>query len=551
MKAPILALGLALLGGQAAAQTIDSALARLNRNDTAGALTALEALKTTDAGNIRVWRNLGLLYYAKHRTADAVGAWQQVLRIDSTSLGALYNIGLAYADARDTANAFAWFGRAKATHRVDMTALTQDSSLVWLWSHPRYRTLLPERADFDHPFVEDTRIVHEFDGEVANDQFGWIARDIGDVDGDGAHDFTTSAPTSGAGGRNAGRVYVYSSRTGRELWHADGEPGGQLGSGLEAAGDVNHDGIPDVVASAPYGGYARVYSGRDGRVLLELRSSDPPEAFGLHTEGVGDVNGDGYADILVGAPRSSVNGHWAGRAYLYSGRDGSLLFTWSGDAANQRFGSAVAGATANGRSQIIIGAPGAGPNGHGRVYVYEGMSATPKFTIDADNTGGALGAMFLAVAGDMDGDHVPDVYASDWVNRALGPATGRVYVNSGADGHQIHAFTGEVAGEGFGTSSSVAGDVNGDGYADLIVGAWQFAGAAQSGGKAYLYSGRDGTLLKTFTCRTPGDTFGFDAVSLGDVDRDGIADLLITSAWSGVSGFHSGRVFIISSGIRR
>ena len=54
-----------------------------------------------------------------------------------------------------------------------------------------------------------------------------------------------------------------------------------------------------------------------------------------------------------------------------------------------------------------------------------------------------------------------------------------------------------------------------------------------------------------YTCKMPGDTFGFDAVSLGDIDRDGSVDFLITSAWSGVSGFHSGRVFVISSGVRK
>ena len=103
--------------------------------------------------------------------------------------------------------------------------------------------------------------------------------------------------------------------------------------------------------------------------------------------------------------------------------------------------------------------------------------------------------------------------------------------------------------DGIGTAT--AGDVDGDGRADLIVGAWQYAGAALSGGRATLFSGKDGHVLKTFTCRIPGDTFGFDAVGMGDVDGDGTDDLLITSAWSGVRGYRSGRVFIVSSGIRK
>jgi hypothetical protein len=200
---------------------------------------------------------------------------------------------------------------------------------------------------------------------------------------------------------------------------------------------------------------------------------------------------------------------------------------------------------------VIVGAPGAGPRHSGRVYVYDALSTRPKFTFDSDETGGALGGMFVSVPGDLDGDGIPDAYASDWLNSALGPQTGRVYVHSGADGHRLLALTGEQVGEGFGTSPSVAGDVDGDGRADLIVGAWQFSGAAIGAGKAYLHSGRDGKLLATYTCRIPGDTFGFDAVTMGDIDRDGTDDFLITSGWSGVHGFHSGRVFIVSSGIRK
>ena len=107
----------------------------------------------------------------------------------------------------------------------------------------------------------------------------------------------------------------------------------------------------------------------------------------------------------------------------------------------------------------------------------------------------------------------------------------------------------KTEGEGFGTCPAIAGDVDGDGHADLIVGAWQYSDAAVSGGRASLFSGKNGKLLATYTCRTPGDTFGFDAVGMGDVDGDGTADFLITSGWSGVHGFHSGRVFLISSGV--
>src|SRR5262249_5666012 len=211
--------------------------------------------------------------------------------------------------------------------------------------------------------------------------------------------------------------------------------------------------------------------------------------------------------------------------------------------AGWALGSSVAGFADAHHIQIIVGAPGAG--GHGQTFVYDRLSATPQFTIESDATGNALGAMFVSVLGDVDGDRIPDIYASHFSNAAKGPSTGRVYVHSGSDGRRLLTLTGETQGEGFGTSPSNAGDVDHDGHADLIVGAWQYSGAAIGGGRAYLYSGADGHLVKTFTCRTPGDTLGFDAVDLGDVDGDGTVDFLLTSGWSGIHGFHSGRVFIV------
>src|SRR6185503_12462803 len=83
----------------------------------------------------------------------------------------------------------------------------------------------------------------------------------------------------------------------------------------------------------------------------------------------------------------------------------------------------------------------------------------------------------------------------------------------------------------------------------LIIGLWQYTGAAVSGGRAYLYSGKDGRLMKTYTCHVPGDTFGFDALGMGYIAVDGTLDFLITSAWSGIHGFHSGRRFLFPAAL--
>ncbi|HVN99483.1 MAG TPA: FG-GAP-like repeat-containing protein [Steroidobacteraceae bacterium] len=534
------------------AAALGVAVGKLQAGDAAGAVAALQPITASEPDNAPAWRALGRAYRQLHEPAQAVSAYQHVLRLVPDSPGDAYALGASYAALHDAEHAFEWLQRAAATHRYDMTEIVDDASLASLRGDPRFNALLPRAADFEQPFVEPVKIIREWRGEAAGDQFGWIARNIGDVDGDGINDIVTSAPTHGAGNSNAGRIYVYSVGTGRLLWTADGQAGDQLGSGVEAAGDTNRDGIPDVVASGPAGaGIAHIYSGRDGRVLQTFKSPNADEAFGNHVSGAGDVNGDGYADVIVGSPGKEGETKVAGHAYIYSGKDGALLYSLSGERPGDGFGSTVAAHVEGRRVQVVVGAPGAGPRHHGRVYVYEGWPPRRKFSVDADETGSKLGYMFVSVPGDVDGDGVPDVYASDWSNAARGPSTGRVYMLSGRTGKPLYALTGETAGDGFGTSPSMAGDVDGDGRADLIIGAWQYAGAAVSGGKAYLYSGRDGRLLRTYTCRTPGDTFGFDAVGLGDVDGDGTVDLLVTSGWSAANGHHSGRVFVISSGVMR
>jgi tetratricopeptide (TPR) repeat protein len=525
-----------------------SAMASFQAGDLAGAKANLDGLLKLEPANTMAMRVLGTVCVKLKDTECAESAYRKVLELDANLPQALFGLGVVFAMRKDDEQAFAWLAKTKATHRFDMTNMQNDENLAGLRSDPRYSALLPKAADFADPFVEPVKIIREWDGESANDQFGWIARKLGDVDGDGAVDFVTSAP--GHGG-NAGRVSAYSSRSGKLLWSVDGKAGEQLGTGVESVGDTDGDGVADAGAGAPGSGKAYVYSGKDGHVLLAFQAEDAKDQFGQHIATAGDVNKDGHADIIVGAPANKAGGKGAGRAYVYSGKDGSLLQTLTGERAGDAFGSTVGGYPDPKYPFILVGAPAAGPGKTGRVYVYEKPDSKPKFTIESDATGNALGLMFISVLGDTNGDKVPDIYASDWSNSARGRSTGRIYVHSGADGHRLLTLAGETAGEGFGTTLSVAGDVDGDGNADLIVGSWQYAGAAISGGRAVLYSGKTGDVLRTFTCRTPGDTFGFDAVGLGDVDGDGTDDLLITSGWSSVNGFHSGRLFIVSSGMKK
>jgi hypothetical protein len=154
--------------------------------------------------------------------------------------------------------------------------------------------------------------------------------------------------------------------------------------------------------------------------------------------------------------------------------------------------------------------------------------------------------LFHPSPGEVDGHGTTDLYASDWNDGVKGGNTGRIYVYSGREEKRLFALTGERAGDGFGIGTAEAGDVDGDGRADLLIGAWQNAEGAPSGGKCYLYSGKDASLRESWVCTVASETFGFDTTGMGDVDGDGAIDYLVTNAWSGIKGRQSGRAFLIA-----
>jgi len=507
--------------------------------DFEGAIEILREVTGTTPEFANGWLLLGRSLINAGRAVEAREALKPALGFPTVAGQAEYYVGLSHVVEGSMDAAFASLERAKASGQVNMTNVGTTPVAAELRADPRYRSLFPTPEEYEYPFVEEGfEILQDWVGEAPNDQFGWIARNIGDVDGDGLMDVVTSAPTWQT---DRGRVYVYASGSGELLWTAEGDAGDLLGQGVDAAGDMNADGIPDVAGGAPGSGKVVVWSGRDGSVIHTF-TEEAGITFGGDVSDAGDLNGDGFADLLVG---SGGAGGGAGMARVYSGADGSILWEHKGEAGHT-FGSALGGWQFEGQRFLAIGAPGAGSNGSGTTFVFRGLEHDPAFVIEADASGAQNGAMFVSVLGDVDGDGTPDIYSSDFSDGALGASTGRVYVHSGATGERLFTLSGETAGDGFGIGVADAGDVDGDGLADLVIGAWQHGAAAISGGKVYVYSGKDAELLYTITGNVQGETLGFDATGLGDVNGDGVTDLLLTSAWSGINGSRSGRTLVVA-----
>jgi len=344
--------------------------------------------------------------------------------------------------------------------------------------------------------------------------------------------------------------------------------GDWFGWKLRGAGDVDRDGYGDVIVGARRNdqvfnnsGKAYIYSGFDGSLLFEFVGETANDEFGVSASGAGDVNGDGYHDVIVGAYLNDASGSNAGRAYVFYGGPGPfpVLRTAAladliinGSAAGDNLGWEVAGIgdwDGDGAPDLLAGAIGNSNGGPGKAAVYSGADGS---LID-EFVGEAPGDLFgysIADAGDVNGDGVTDLVVGAQRNDAGGSNAGRAYVYSGADASQLHVFTGEQAGDSFGAAVAGAGDPNQDGRADLIVGAPRYDGGGRpdsNTGRAYVLSGLDGSQLDVFTGSQSSAELGWAVSAAADLDGDGGTDLLVAAPTDGVPGRRlAGRVYAFS-----
>ena len=413
-------------------------------------------------------------------------------------------------------------------------------------------------------------------GNQALGAFGAAAATAGDFNGDGYADLAVGAPTYDYGGLDgAGAAFVY-------LGSADGlgdpgtpanadwavyggQAGAQLGYDLGTAGDVNRDNYDDLIAGVPFydAGWGRAivyHGGANPDTTGDWRTDGPPDEgnFGYAVDTAGDVNRDGYADVIVGAPHAAY-------VYVYFGSvdglaDDPSWESFSTQASSQHgYAVATAGDTnGDGYSDILIGAPDYDSDGldRGRVYVCFGSSTIPTCTwlVNGSQDNGHFGQA-VSTAGDVNGDGYADILAGepfvdgDWADE------GRAYVYYGGPGFPDEGHGWAVRGRAnsrLGSALGTAGDVNGDGYADVIVGAPLYSDAEMQEGWAGVYYGApaapsrtpDWTAHETQTDAHLGDAVG----TAGDVDGDGYADVIVGAPLYDGGEADEGKVYVYLGG---
>jgi hypothetical protein len=393
---------------------------------------------------------------------------------------------------------------------------------------------------------------------------GWSVAHAGDINGDGYSDAVIGSSDASSGQAGEGLVYIHMGSTSGisatpTLTLQINVAGARYGASVSTAGDVDGDGYSDVVVGAPdAGGTGRAYvymgspAGLNPAPVLTLTGTAGSE-FGASVMTAGDVNSDGYADLIIGAP--GIDGCQVHLGSI-SGLTAAPHINFTTPQAGSRFGHAVSTAgdvNGDGYSDVIIGAPlfANGQVDEGAAFIYHGSDSGLVDVADRQlelNVASSNMGVSVAGVGDVNGDGFDEVALGGDLHTAGQLNEGRVTIYRGASTGittVLNNFYSNVVGARLGFSVAEAGDVNGDGYADVVAGAPFQTQTLNEQGRIYLWLGSPTGLgnQRIITGSTPDARLGWSVAGGGDLEGDGYSDLLASAPFDSPALLEEGRVF--------